>query len=254
VDLATIVALAVTVVAGVAMGAINNVAGGAGVLGLLAFLRIWELPLAVANPSTRIAAVAIGCFAFLGFLRAGQKIPAGAWWQALLALPGALLGTRLALALPDLAFRAYLAAVLVLLLYQQLSKVNAPHPHPRRPWLGALGCFAIGLHMGFVQIGTGLLTALLLAHAYDRDMLKVNAVKSVLVIVTSIGSAASFAAADAIAWGPALALAAGAGVGSYAASHWSVAKGSAAIRHVVVVIAALTLLEQVYWIVVQLAT
>jgi uncharacterized membrane protein YfcA len=64
------------------------------------------------------------------------------------------------------------------------------------------------------------------------------------VIVTSTTSAISFAAVDAIVWTPALALAAGAGLGSYLASHWSVAKGSGAIRKVVVVIAVLTLLDQ----------
>jgi uncharacterized membrane protein YfcA len=65
------VAAAVTVLAGLLMGAINNVAGGAGVLGLMAFEHAFGLPLAVANPSTRVAAVAIGTFACLGFLRAG---------------------------------------------------------------------------------------------------------------------------------------------------------------------------------------
>ena len=45
-------------VAGVAMGAINNIAGGAGVLGLLAFEYGFGMPLDTANPSTRLAAVA----------------------------------------------------------------------------------------------------------------------------------------------------------------------------------------------------
>ena len=52
--------IALTVVAGVAMGAINNLAGGAGVLGLLAFEHLFGLPLETANPSTRVAAVAVG--------------------------------------------------------------------------------------------------------------------------------------------------------------------------------------------------
>ena len=52
-------AIAITVIVGIAMGAINNLAGGAGVLGLIVFEYVWGLPLAAANPSTRIAAVAI---------------------------------------------------------------------------------------------------------------------------------------------------------------------------------------------------
>lgn len=243
-DLAWITAITLTVVAGIAMGAINNVAGGAGVLGLLAFEFLWHLPLAAANPSTRIAAVAIGIFACVGFLRAGHRVPTRAWLQGLVALPGALIGSSLALELPDLVFRTYLAMVLVLLLGQQLGRQHPLAAAPSPGWVGILGCFLIGLHMGYVQVGTGLLTTLVLAGAYDRDLLAVNAAKSALVIVTSIGSASSFAAVDAIVWTPAIALAAGAGIGSYLASHWSVAKGAPAIRRIVIVIAVLTLLEQ----------
>ena len=243
-DLPTILAVAVTVVAGIAMGAINNVAGGAGVLGLLAFEYLWGLPLERANPSTRLAAVAIGTFAFLGFLRAGRQVPRRAWLQALMALPGAILGSHLALGLPPMLFRSYLAAVLALLLWQQLRARPPASSAAASPWRGALGCLVIGLHMGYVQVGTGLVAALVLAHAYDRDLLTVNAVKSVIVILTSIASAGSFAVAGAIDWVPAITLACGAAGGSYLASHWSVAKGTGAVRRVVVVIATLTLLEQ----------
>lgn len=245
-------AIAVTVVAGVAMGAINNVAGGAGVLGLLAFEHAWGLPLATANPSTRVSAVAIGLFAFLGFLRAGRRIPARAWRDGFVALPAALLGSRLALELPDLVFRGYLALVLVLLLRQQLRPLDPGPGASRSAWSSLLGSCLIGLHMGYVQVGTGLVATLVLASAYERDLLAVNAAKSVLVIVTALGSVGSFTAADAIEWPPALALATGAAGGSYFASHWSVAKGVVAVRRVVVVIAALTLLEQLRQIVLLL--
>ena len=181
-------AIALTVVAGLAMGAINNIAGGAGVLGLLAFEYGFGLPLQTANPSTRLAAVAVGCFAFLGFLRAGQKIPKAALTQAVIALPGALCGAYLALDLPDLIFRSYLAFVMVLLLWQQLRGIPS-NPRPASSWARAFGCFMIGLHMGYVQVGTGLMATLVLARAYDRDLLAVNAAKSIVVLITATPSA-----------------------------------------------------------------
>lgn len=242
--------IAITVVVGVAMGAINNVAGGAGVLGLIVFEYAFGLPLGQANPSTRLAAVAIGAFAALGFLRAGHRVPLRAWLQGICAAPGALLGSLLARSLPDVVFRIYLAAVLILLLIQQLQPRKAAiEGHSRSAWLGFLGCFLIGLHMGYVQVGTGLIAAFVLAGVYDRDMLSVNTAKSAVVIITSLTSFACFAATDAVVWTPAIALAAGCAVGSYAASHWSVAKGSAAISRVVIVIASLTLLDQLRHIV-----
>jgi len=238
-----LLAIAITVVAGTAMGWINNLAGGAGVFGLLAFEYAWGMPLSQANPSTRLAAVAIGVFAWLGFRRAGRAAPAGAWGQALIALPGALLGAELARGLPDLVFRIYLAAVLALLLWQQLGPARAGAAAPRSRWLRWGGCFLIGLHMGYVQVGTGLVATLVLAGLH-RDLLVVNAAKSVVVIVTSLTSVGSFVAHGAIAWLPAGCLAAGAALGSYLASHWSVKKGADAVRRVVVVVAVLTLLEQ----------
>lgn len=236
-------AIALTIVAGVFMGAINNVAGGAGVLGLLAFEWGFGLPLETANPSTRLAAVAIGAFAYLGFVRAGQKIPRQAFGQAMWALPGAFLGAQLAIGLPPLVFRSYLSIIMVLLLWQQFRGI-AQSPKPSTFWQRAIGCFVIGLHMGYVQVGTGLVATLVLSKAYDRDLLTVNAAKCIVVIVTAITSATSLAIAGAITWIPAIALTVGAGVGSYLASHWSVKQGTSAIQRVIVFIAALTLFEQ----------
>lgn len=243
--------IALTVVAGVAMGAINNVAGGAGVIGLLMFEYGFGLPLDTANPSTRLGAVAIGTFAYIGFVRAGRKIPKQALGQALLALPGALIGAKLAIGLPPLVFRGYLAVVMVLLLCQQLGAIRASiRPSPL--WQRALGCFVIGLHMGFVQVGTGLVATLVLAKAYDRDLLAVNSAKCIVVIVTAVTSATSMAIDGAITWTPAIALASGCAIGSYLASHWSVKQGAGAVRRVVIVLAALTLLEQIRQIVLLL--
>ena len=242
-------AVAVILAEGLAMGFINNVAGGAGALGLLGFEHVCGMSLASANPSTRLAAVAIGTFAWLGYLRAGHRVPGRVWLQALWALPGAVLGSTLALHLPDLVFRIYLAVVMVLLIRQQLRPMPPATPlSERSSWLAALGCFVIGLHMGYVQIGTGLLATLVLVATYQRDLLAVNAAKSAIVITSSLASVGTFAAADQIVWLPATVLAAGAAVGSYTASHWSVRKGAEAVRRFVLVIAVLTLVDQLWHI------
>lgn len=234
------------------MGAINNVAGGAGILGLWAFQYACGLPLGIANPSSRPGAVGVGLFALLGYLRAGLRPAAGTLRLALFAIPGALVGNLLALRAPDLVFRVYLAVVLALLLLQQARGRAMASPGTSR-WLGPAGCVLIGLHMGFAQVGTGFVATLVLFSTLDRDLLRANVAKSVVVITSSIASLIGFLLAPwllanqppVIAWGPALCLAAGTATGSYLASHWTVAKGSAAVRRVVVVIAALSLLEQI---------
>jgi uncharacterized membrane protein YfcA len=110
----------------------------------------------------------------------------------------------------------------------------------------------IGLHMGFAQVGTGFVAALVLVNTVERDLLRANVAKSVVVITSSVASLVGFLLAPwllanqppVIAWGPALCLAAGTATGSYLASKWTVAKGSGAVRRVVVTIATLSLLEQ----------
>jgi uncharacterized membrane protein YfcA len=255
-------AILITVLAGLGMGAINNVAGGAGIFALWAFQYACGLPLAVANPSSRLGAIGVGLFAWLGFLRAGVRPPTRVWRLALFAVPGALVGNLLALRANDLVFRGYLAVVLVLLLLQQwrhAANGGAREPSTSR-WLGPLGCVAIGVHMGFAQIGTGFVATLVLVATYERDLLAVNAAKGVIVIASSVASLIGFVLAPhllegqapVIAWGPAACLAVGTATGSYLASKWTVRKGSAAVRKVVVGIALLSLLEQIVQIVLLL--
>ena len=237
-------AVPIALVAGAAMGWINNVAGGAGVFALWALQYAWDLPIEVANPTARVAAVAIGLFSFLGYLRHGHRPPPRSWGHAVFSIPGAVLGSRLALALPQVVFRAYLAAVVLLLLRQQLRPAPARAAREPPAWQPALGCLLIGLHMGYAQIGAGLLTALLLAGAYRHDLVAVNAAKSVVVILTAVSSVVTFGAAHMIQWLPGCCVAGGAACGSYVASRWSVRKGSSAVRRVVIAIALLTLIEQ----------
>jgi uncharacterized membrane protein YfcA len=237
-----VLAITATVTAGIAMGAINNLAGGAGVFGLIAFEHACGLPLAVANPSLRPAGLCVGVFSFLGYLRAGQRVPLGTWLLGLWAVPGAPIGSWLALRLPDVVFWLYLAAVLGLLLRQQTRRHAAGTPARIFPvWVGPLGCFGIGIHMGYAQVGVGLLSTLVLSTWLGRDLLSITAAKSTLVVTTAVASIATFWSANALAVEPALWLALGTSIGAYQASRWAVAKGSGAVRVVVIVVTALTL-------------
>lgn len=243
-------AILLTVTAGVAMGAINNLAGGAGIFGLMAFEYACGLPLAIANPSLRPAAVCVGVFSFLGYLRAGQKVPLRTWLTGLWAVPGAPLGSWLALHLPDLVFWLYLAVFLGFLLWQQTRPQVAAHQRRKAPpWAAPLSCFLVGVHMGYAQIGVGLVTTMLLAATATSDLVAVSAAKSVLVILTSLTSVASFWSADALAWQPALWLALGTAIGAYEASRFAVRKGEGTVRTVVLAVTALMLVYVLYKVV-----
>jgi uncharacterized membrane protein YfcA len=243
----TLLAILITLVAGVAMGWINNVAGGAGMFAFWALQYACGLPLAIANPTSRVAAVAIGLFSFIGYVRAGHCPPLRAWLLGVAAAPGAWYGTQLEMRLPEWSVHTYLVVVMLLLVWQQ-RRPAGPQASAQKPfWVAVLACQVIGAHMGFVQVGTGLVATLLLASSSPGDLVAANAAKSAIVIATSLTSVSSFAANDRIAWTPGLWLAAGAAVGSYLASEWSVRKGSEAVRKMVLAIIALSLVEQGVW-------
>lgn len=238
-DLSTI---AITIAAGVVMGAINNLAGGAGIVGLMAFEYACGLPLAVANPSLRPAGLCVGLFALLGYLRAGKRASLRTWFASLWAVPGAPLGSWLALQLPDWVFWSYLSVVLGLLLRQQTRPADENAPERVYPaWAGPLGCFFAGVHMGYAQVGAGLLSTLLLTATFGRDLLNLAVAKSTLVIVTCVASVGSFWSAGAMAIEPALWLAVGTAIGAYQASAWAVKKGAGAMRRVIVAVTAVML-------------
>ncbi|MCC6672766.1 MAG: sulfite exporter TauE/SafE family protein [Planctomycetes bacterium] len=234
---------------GFLMGFVNNVAGGGGVIGLLALEDVVHLHPVHANASLRVAAVAIGGTGWLGFRERGVAMARSAWLYGLLAVPGALLGSVMVHTLPVWLYRAALAAVLVLVLWQQLRPSARSPEGPVRaasPLVTVLLFTLMGVHMGFIQVGAGLVTMATLSFLHTRDLLLVNTAKLAIVIVTSAASVLYLHLVGRIEWEPALFLAAGAGAGSYAASHWSVAKGHQGIRVLVLVI-TIAVLARLCW-------
>lgn len=237
-------------VAGAAMGAINNLAGAAGVLGLVAFEFACGLPTTLANGSLRPAAVAIGLFGWLGFHSRGVRIPARAWGLAACTVPGALLGVTLALRLPEDVYHVYLLAVMLAVLVQQMRNRTPGTARRDGSRAGAfLALSLVGLHMGFVQVGVGLIAILVLTRYHSRDLVEVNTTKMALVLVSATISILEFTRNAALAWPPALVLAGAAGAGSFLASRWSVAKGHAAVRAVVLAITLLVVTRSLWQIV-----
>ncbi len=234
------------ILAGAAMGFVNNLAGAGGVLGLLAFDLVAGLPITTANASLRPAALAISISGALGFVSTRTAVPARSLLYGLAAVPGAVAGAVLAVELPPLVYRLSLVAVILLLLAKMLrERRDATHRPPQRlpPWL-AIGLFTlVGLHMGFLQVGVGLLIMATLSVVHSSDLVAVNAAKMGIVFATSLASVTTLSLKGAIDWPPALWLALGAGVGSFLAGRWSVRKGHAAIRSFVVVVCVLALVR-----------
>ena len=243
-DLTTI---ALLLAAGVAVGFINNLAGAAGAIGLVALESLLGMSTMDANASLRLSAVALGLAGLLGFISKGQRIPTKMWGYSLLTIPGAVGGALLVAPRFEFEFRLTLAALLVIMLVQQWrhrQPVAADADAGAAPtplWLLALLFTWLGGHMGFVQIATGLVAIFVLSMVHSRDLVQINAAKLVLVVTAASASTLTLAVTDKIVWAPAITIASGAAVGSFVASRWSVAKGHGAVRVVVVAICVVVL-------------
>lgn len=236
-------------VAGVAVGWINNLAGAAGAIGLIAFEQLLGMDPMTANATLRPSALALATFGLIGFWSKGQKIPPRIWGYALLTVPGAIAGSLLVRPELTLLFQLTLAALLLLVLGQTLSNkpVVAEHSDTHRPsplWLLLLLFSWLGAHMGFIQVATGLVSIFILSMVHSKDLVQVNAAKMVFVIVAALASNITLVARGTLTeWAPALTLAAGAAAGSFLASRWSVRKGHGAVRIVVIGICVVVLVR-----------
>lgn len=238
------IAVVVVAVTGVVMGFVNNLAGAAGALALLSFELVAKLSPQAANAAMRPAAIAIAFGGMVGFLAHGQRMPARAFLYGLATIPGALLGTLLALRLPRVVYDLALLVVIAILLRGLLrEKRGLPPPAAAAPWAALALFFAVGLHMGFLQVGVGLLAIAALRRVGDRDLVRVNTAKMALILCSSIVSTSTFAYAGAIPWAPAASLAGGAFVGSFLGSRFSVKRGHSAVLGFVIVVAVIVLVR-----------
>ena len=239
------------IAAGLALGFINNLAGAAGVIGLLAFESLLGMPTMQANASLRLSAVAIGLAGMLGFLSKGHRIPGRIWGYSLITVPGAVAGAWMVSPSFQFEFRIIVILLLVIVLTQQFRggnrDANTSGPRKTTPWWLMLVLFTwLGAHMGFVQIATGLVAIFCLSTVYSRDLVQINIAKMAFVLTSACTSSITLAYSNQILWEPALTMAAGAGIGSFTASRWSVNKGHNAVRVVVILICLAVLIRMLY--------
>src|SRR5689334_10271766 len=150
--------LALLLVAGVAAGIINTLAGGGSFLTLPVLIGL-GLPPGVANGTTRVSVLAQNAVSTLTFHQNGVR---GYGITARLLGPvliGAVIGSWLATQIDDAMFRPVIGVVLLLwAVYLAVKPDRFLHPpeQEREPnWLSYFFSVLIGLYGGFLQAGVG---------------------------------------------------------------------------------------------------
>ncbi|GAB4268862.1 MAG: sulfite exporter TauE/SafE family protein [Deferrisomatales bacterium] len=223
--------------AGLVAGTLNVIAGGGSFL-TLPILIFLGLPPTAANGTNRVGIFLQNVAAVWGFNRHGVVDWRYVLWAAVPATLGAGLGTWLAIAVGDRAFKNILAFLMIAVtLWTLWDPLRKRRPHltgGARPRVGllALGFFLVGIYGGFVQAGVGFLVLATTTLA-GLDLVRGNAVKVLSILIYTALSLGLFAWQGLVEWDLGLSLAAGTVAGSQVGVRLTVLKGHGWVKGVV---------------------
>lgn len=244
------------VLAGIAAGFVNMLAGNGSLITLPALLFV-GLPANVANATNRVGVTMQNIVGTAGFYRQGNLDVRGALLFSIPTVVGSILGARIAVDIDEALFRKVLAVVMVIMLIIMLVKperwvTGKIRSHSGRiSILQVLVFFAIGIYGGFLQAGVGifLLAGLVLGPGYD--VVRANGVKVAIILALTLAALIVFQANAQVLWGPGLVLGVGNMIGAWLGTRFAVRKGTVWVRWfviAVVLISAAQLLGVFEWV------
>ncbi|HDS15530.1 MAG TPA: sulfite exporter TauE/SafE family protein [Proteobacteria bacterium] len=221
---------------GLIAGALNVIAGGGSFL-TIPLLIFMGLPPVIANGTNRVGILCQNIAASWRFHQHGVVEWRHVRWAAVPAVIGALLGSKLAVAIGDELFKNVLAGLMITVTLWTIWDPLKNKHQERRPESfnrAALagGFFLVGIYGGFVQAGVGFLILAATTMA-GLDLVKGNAVKVLSILAYTFISLGIFAWEGKVVWSLGLILAAGTIVGSQIGVHLTILKGHHWIKRVV---------------------
>jgi uncharacterized membrane protein YfcA len=235
--------LALLLLAGVAAGIINTLAGGGSFLTLPILIGL-GLPAGVANGTTRVSVLAQNAVSTLTFHQNGVRAHGATTRLLGPMLIGAVVGSWLATQLDDEVFRPVIGVVLLIwAVYLAVKPDRFLHPpeHEREPnWLSHGLAVLIGIYGGFLQAGVGFPLIALLSGQLGYDLVRTNAIKAGLICAYTCVVLVIFAGYGQVAWTPALVLAGATMVGGWIGARWQIAQGSELVRWAVLIMVVIS--------------
>jgi len=234
--------------AGFGAGFINTLAGS-GSLITLPLLIFLGLPATVANGTNRLGVLLQTAVATKSFHRQKMLHMHGGLTLAIPAIVGSLLGAQIAVNLNEEMMRRVIGVLMVVMLVVILVRpkrwlVGRPEALKERPDLvQILVFFAIGIYGGFIQAGVGifLLASLVLSVGYD--LVRANAVKTLIILCFTISALVVFVLNDQVHWGMGILLAIGNAVGGWAAARMAVKRGAEFVRWLLIAVVIISVFD-----------
>lgn len=220
------VSLLILFLVGYGAGALNTLAGGGSFI-TVPLLIFTGLEPTVANATNRLGIWLQSVFGLNKFRRMGFFPKKYSMAAAVPASVGAVIGAYAATVVTDDAFRKYFAFFMVLMTLVTFFKPSSRETREDVTLSGrALGVntvlyFFVGVYSGFVQAGVGFLTIAACVLA-GLDMVRANAVKMFLNLITATMSVAIFIYGGKILFLPGIVLGVGMSLGAVHAAGFSV--------------------------------
>ena len=226
--------------AGIAAGFVNVSAGGGSFLTIPLLIILGGLPATAANASNRVAILLQNIIAARNFRRHGFRDIRQGIKLGLSAMAGAVIGSMIALDVPENVFRTILSVIMVLalavILHRNRKKcTDHISEQLRHPVLQIFIFFFIGIYGGFIQAGSGYLVICSLSIIGGLSLVKTNSLKIIIIAAYLVPSILVFLLNGEIRWFPALVLAAGTSIGGWFGSTFAIRKGD---RWIKVILAA----------------
>ena len=221
--------------AGIVAGFINVNAGGGSFLTIPLLMILGGLPATAANGTNRVAVLIQNLVAVRNFRRHGFRDIRQGIKLGISAMAGAVIGSFIALDIPEGIFRTVLSIIMVLALVTVLRPGRKNQPRDcsgnlRHPVLQYIIFFFIGIYGGFIQAGTGYLIIFSLSVIGGLSLVKTNSLKIIIIAAYLVPSLIVFIANGEVKWLPALILTAGTSLGGWFGSTFAIKKGDRWIR------------------------
>ncbi len=236
----TFVHALILILAGIAVGFINTIAGGGSAISL-SVLILLGLPAGVANGTNRIAILIQNIGASLNYKRLKVLESKKGLFLALPAIIGAVVGSWIAVDINEVLMRRVIGILLLVVLVVMILNPKKwlegkESEEIRLHWWHYVIFFFIGIYGGFIHVGVGyaLLTGIVLAVGYD--LVRANAMKVLIILLWTPLSLLMFYYNHEVNLIYGLVMGIGNLIGALIASQLSVKKGAGFVRILIIII------------------
>jgi uncharacterized membrane protein YfcA len=232
-DTSQLLNYSLVLIAGLAAGFFNVVAGGGSLITVPTMIFL-GLPPAMANGTNRIAILSQSLVSVNRFKNKGYFSPKAGLILGVSASAGALLGANIAVDISGETFKKILSLVMIVILLLTLfgKKKEANGSEIKHMPLLAVAFFFVGIYGGFVQAGVGFIIIAVFSYISGTDLVKTNSMKVFIIMIYTIPSLVIFLINGQVHWIMGIILAIGNSLGALIGTNFNISKGDKWIKAV----------------------